>query len=298
VRALEQQTLDRRDFELVIVDDGSTDGTGTVLDDLVRSSPLTIRVLHGDQNRGAAAGRNRAWRAARAPVIAFTDDDCQPQPSWLQSGLEAMDRSTVVVGRTRPPPEQEPLTAGPFARTLWVEEPRFFETANVFYWRSDLEAVGGFDETFVTSGEDTELALRVVPDGHGVSFVPDALVYHDVRPSDFAAAARETFKWTDLPHVIGLHPDRRATLLHRSVFWRPSHPPVLLALLGMGLAAARRSPRPLLLAAPWVNHRVRVEPLCPGRRRRWVVLPAAFALDVLEVLVMVRGSVRHRTLVL
>jgi GT2 family glycosyltransferase len=298
IAALEAQTLPRDRFEVVIVDDGSPDETATVLDRLQRTSPLTIRTIHTGTNQGAAAGRNRAWREARAPIVAFTDDDCRPQPTWLQSGLEAMGESKVVVGRTQPPPEQEVLTAQPFSRVLRVEEARFFETANVFYRRADLEAVGGFDESFRTSCEDTDLALRIVPDGQGVSFVPGALVYHDVRPSDFVAAFRETTRWVDVPHVIGRHPDRRAQLLHRRYFWRRSHPTVLLALAGLLLAGMRRSPWALALVGPWVHHRVRVEPLTYGPRRRWMVLPAAFVLDVFEVVVMVQGSVRHRALVL
>src|SRR5207245_2002445 len=112
-------------------------------------------------------------------------------------GLEAMDHARVVVGLTTPPPDQEALASGPFARALWVREPKFFETCNVFYRRSDLEAIGGFEERFRT-GEDTDLALRVVPDGRaGVAFADGAVVYHDVRRSDFLAAVRETFRWTD-----------------------------------------------------------------------------------------------------
>src|SRR4051812_15985420 len=142
VEALECQSLDPTQFEVVIADDGSTDDTPAVLQQLALTSPLDITILRSDRNCGQAAGRNRAWRAARAPVVAFTDDDCQPQPKWLEAGLEAMAHSKIVVGRTAPPPEQIPMTAGPFARTLRVEEARFFQTCNVFYRKADLEAAG------------------------------------------------------------------------------------------------------------------------------------------------------------
>ena len=297
VRALEKQTLPYEDFEVVIADDGSADGTGAALEELRRSSPLQLTVLHSDVNRGAAAGRNRAWRAGRAPVVAFTDDDCSPQPEWLEAGLDAMAGASVVVGRTVPPPEQEPLTDGPFARVLRVSEPKFFETANIFYRRADLERVDGFDETFLKSGEDTDLAMRLVPSST-VAFASDALVYHDVRPSDFLAAVRECRKWVDLPRVVKLHPEVRRTLLHRRVFWKDTHPPALLALVGIVLAATRRAPLALVLTAPWVRLRVLKAPLTFGPRRRWLVLPPGLALDLVEVGVMVQGSVRHHTLVL
>ena len=300
VRALEAQTLDAAEFEVVIAENGCTDDTATVLDELQRESPLAITVVHADRNRGAAAGRNLAWRAARAEVVAFTDDDCQPQPKWLEVGLGAMERARIVVGRTAPPPEQEPLTAGPFARTLRVNEPRFFETCNVFYRRADLDSHEGFETGFGIGGEDTDLALRVVSDGGGdaVVFAEDAVVHHDVRPSDFMAAVRETLRWTNIPLVVRRHPEVRSTLLHRRLFWREAHPTALLAALGIGLFVARRRPLSLLLTVPWVRLRVTRLPLTPGPRRRWVVLPGALAIDLLEVAVMLRGSLRHRTLVL
>lgn len=297
VEALEQQTLPRSQFEVVIADDGNTDDTPAVLAELQAQSPLQLRVVRNERNRGAAAGRNLGWRAARAPLIAFTDDDCRPQPQWLEAGLTGLASAAVVVGRTEPPPDQLPLEQGPFARVLRVEEPRFYETCNIFYRRADLDAAGGFDETFRT-GEDTELALRVRPGGHGVVFAGNALVYHDIRPSDFLAAARETFRWTDLPLVVKLHPEVRRTLLSGRVFWKPSHPRAIAAAAGLVLAATGRRPGLLLLAAPWLEYRVSRAPLCPGPRRRWLVLPGALAIDLIEVGVMIRGSVRHRTLVL
>jgi len=289
--------MDRGEFEVIITDDGSTDDTASVLDDLQRRSPLTMTVLHADRNRGAAAGRNLAWRAARAPLIAFTDDDCRPQPKWLEAGVAAMEHARVVVGQTTPPPDQLKMAFGPFARALWMREAKYFETANVFYRRADVEASGGFEERF-RAGEDTDLALRVVPDGRDAAFAEDALVHHDVRPSEFAGALRETLRWIDLPLVVRRHPQVRRTLLHRRVFWKKSHPPALLAAAGIVLAAGSRRPLPLLLVAPWVAFRVARQPLTPGRKRRWIVLPQGLVLDLLEVVVMVRGSVRYRTFVL
>ena len=115
---------------------------------------------------------------------------------------------------------------------------------------------------------------------------------------NFVAAVRESFRWVDLPLVVARHPQIRRTLLHRRLFWKPSHPPALLALAGILLAVARRRPLALLLVVPWVRLRVTTLPLTPAPRRRWLVLPPGLALDLVEVAVMVQGSVRHRTLVL
>lgn len=295
--ALEAQSLPNDAFSVVIADNGATDGTAEVLARLVETTPLDVTVVRAERNRGPAVGRNLAWRAATAPVIAFTDDDCLPTPAWLEAGLRAMGEDHVVcVGRTSPHPDEAHLAAGPFSRTVRVDDARHFQTCNVFYRRADLEGVDGFDEAFdEPAGEDTDLGLRVVERGATPVFVSDAEVFHGVRASSFRATVRETLRWTGIPRVIRLHPHRR-DLLHWRLFWKSSHPLVILAALGLMLAVRR--PAALLLIGPWLHHRTRTAPLTEGPRRRWLVLPGALVIDALEVGVMVRGSVRARALVL
>lgn len=300
VAALERQTLPYGRFDVVVCDNASDDATPQVLAELAARTPLRLRVVRADVNRGPAPGRELAWRAAAAPVLAFTDDDCQPEPGWLEAGLAALDRHgrAVVVGRTVPDPDQVHLLVD-FSRTQRVEDARFAQTCNVFYRRTDLEAVDGFDPAFTTpGGEDTDLALRVEAVGSPRVFAPDAVVRHDVRPTSLRATLRETRRWTDVPLLYAKHPAARRESLHRSVFWKPTHPPVLLLLVGLLAAAGRRRPEPLLLALPWVRFRTQVWPVARGPRRRWALLPGALAVDALEVAVMARGSVRHRTVVL
>lgn len=299
IASLEAQTLPQDQFEVVIANNGATDGTAAVLDRLAAESSLHLRVVTATTNRGPAAGRNLAWRSARADVVAFTDDDCHPTPRWLEAGLKLMDGATrrVVVGRTCPPPADEPLARGPFSRAVRVDDARLFQTCNVWFRRADLELVNGFDETFdEPAGEDTDLGLRVTEAGARPMFSSAALVYHPVRPSDFRATIRETLRWTGIPRVIALHPDRR-DLLYRRVFWKASHPAALLA--AVSLAVVHRHPMAGgMLAVPYAWYRTRRAPLCPGPRRRWVALPGALVVDLLEVAVMVRGSWRARTVVL
>ncbi|MDQ1373158.1 MAG: hypothetical protein QOJ09_496 [Actinomycetota bacterium] len=297
--ALAAQTLDADEFEVVIADDGSADDTPAVLEHLVAAAPFAARVVTAPTNRGPAAGRNLAWRAGTAPVVAFTDDDCQPAPGWLAAGLAALgDRARVVIGRTTPRDEDAQLASQPFSRTMRVDSVRFFETCNVFYRRADLERSGGFDETFpMAAGEDTDLGLRVRNSGVEPVFAPEAVVYHDVRPGNFRTTLRDTWRWVDIPLVIRLHPEERRSLLHRRFFWKGSHPPVIAAIAGVALLRVRPAAAALLLL-PWLHYRLRVAPPCPGPRRRWLALPGAFVVDGLEVIVMVRGSVRHRVVVL
>ena len=301
--ALEAQTLPLDGFEVLIADNGSTDGTAQVLADLAGRSPLTLRIVSVDQNRGPARGRNYAWRASRTPVIAFTDDDCVPTPGWLEAGLREMGSARrIVVGRTIPSPDQL-HRQGPFSLTVAVEDARFFHTCNIFYRREDLEAAGGFDEGFTTpGGEDTDLGIRVKRLGAETVFCHDALVHHDVAASSFTAVLRHTLRWTDIPLFFDKHPQARKELLVKGVFWKPAHPRVIAATAGAVAAAVLTPFSPAGLAAlvtawPWVWFRVRRRPL-GGPRRRWLVLPGVFTIDLLEVAVMLRGSLRHRTLVL
>jgi GT2 family glycosyltransferase len=300
VWAFEGQSMDTRRFEVVVCDNASDDDTAEVLESLAATTPLRLRVVRADANRGPGAGRELAWRAARAPLVAFTDDDCQPEPQWLEAAVAVMRREgrAVVVGRTAPHPAQEHLLVD-FARTQRVDDVRFAQTCNVVYRREDLQRAGGFDRGFTTpGGEDTDLALRVEALGSRRVFAAQAVVRHDVRPSSLAATLRETLRWYDVPRLYAKHPSARAQMLHLRWFWKPSHPPVLLLLAGVAAALGTRRPAGLLLAGPWVLFRTRVWPVARGPRRRWALLPGALAVDLLEVAVMARGSLRHRTVVL
>lgn len=296
VRALERQSLSWRRFEVVVVDDGSDDATVAVLDRMVAASPMDLRVLRQEQ-RGPAAARNAGWRATRGPVVAFTDDDCVPATDWLERGLAASGGAArAIVGRTRPPADQVALEGLPFARAMRVEDPRFLETCNVFYRRVDLQAVGGFDERFRRpSGEDTHLGLRMQEAGIHAVFCDDVVVEHDVRPGGLAKALREAARWADLPLVLQGRPGARR-LAHRWLFWKPTHPRVILA--AVAVAAGTRWRPALVLAGPWLAYRLCDDPVCHSRAGRVVWLPGALALDLWEVAVMVRGSVRHRTILL
>jgi GT2 family glycosyltransferase len=297
VRALEAQTLSAGEFEVVIVDDGSPDDTSAVLEKLTGATTVPLRVLRSEENKGQAAGRNKAWRAARAPVIAFTDDDCVPTAGWLEEGLRAIENGGgFVVGRTTANPEQAERLLRPFSRTIQDEGMRFFNTCNIFYMRGILEEVGGFDETFSAhGGEDIDLAMRVQEHGTKVQYAPDAIVYHDVHAGSFLASVRDTVRWTGIPHAMARHPDLRALLRWRT-FWKPSHAPVILAVAGATLSPWQ--PLAAACLAPWLWYRIWKEPFCPGPRRRLLALPGGFFLDLLEVSTMVRGSIRYRTLVL
>ncbi len=289
--ALAEQDLSEP-FEVIVSDDGSGDLAETRA--VVAASPLDIRLLEHPTNRGPGAARNDGWRAARADHIAFTDDDCQPTPGWLRAGLARVrEGGVIVVGKVDPDPAQQDKVS-PWSRSLTIRDARFMQTANTFYAKADLEAVGGFDEVFRNGGEDTDLGMRVIEQlGRERVFEPAAYVLHDVHPGTARSLARSSAtRWTDLPLVLRRHPEMRAAT-HHGVFWKRTHPATLLALAGLALAPVQ--PLAAVALAPWLADRGWRHP-APGARLR--SLPGTFLVDSAEVVGCLRGSLRHRSLLL
>ena len=156
--ALARQTLSPARYEVIVVDDDAdphTEHMVSRLDSHLERGPR-IRYIANHGTRGPAAARNIGWRAATAPVIAFTDDDTVPSPAWLKHGLAAFgDDVDVLCGRIEMPLPRTPTDYQRDASRLETAE---FVTANCFCRKRVLEALGGFDERFrVAWREDSDL---------------------------------------------------------------------------------------------------------------------------------------------
>ena len=90
--SLRSQTLDASSYEVIVVDNGSSPGTATTLDRERTRPGLTLKTVRHNLTRGPAGGRNSGWTLARAPLVAFIDDDCLADPDWLTAGLQASRR--------------------------------------------------------------------------------------------------------------------------------------------------------------------------------------------------------------
>lgn len=292
--ALAEQTLSRERFEVLVV--RADDALAGPLTDA--PSGLPVRFLSA--RKGAATQRNRGWRAAGAPLIAFTDDDCRPAPDWLERLLAGFDGSeTILQGRTEPDPEEWRLHRG-FSRTIEVTKfDVWAPTCNMAYPRELLERVGGFDERFVAAwGEDTDLALRARAAGGRQRYLPDACVWHAVHGRSTVTALREGLTRNSIPIVVARHPSLRRAL-HRRVFLLKDHELLALGLLSM-LLAHRRPALGLLGFAPYVRHHLRDATITPLGLIRWLTLsaPRSMLVDATEMAANAVSSARHRTLVL
>jgi glycosyltransferase involved in cell wall biosynthesis len=292
--ALRAQTVGRDAFEVVVVDDGSGPETAAVLEAERARGDLDLRVLRHERARGPGVARNAAWRAARAELVAFTDDDCAPAPGWLAAGLRAHagDARAIVQGHTEPEPDGVERE-GVLTRTLRVRGlGPWYETANMFYPRELLAALDGFDEGFGLrpGGEDTDLAHRALSAGREAVFAPDALVHHAVEDLGVRGTLRDASRWTATVRVFADHPEMRAEL-SRGVFWSGWHWLVLRSLLA--LAAPRWLRRFVLL-----RHALQLHTRARRAGAGWWAVPVLLARDVIETVAVVRGAVRYRTFVL
>ncbi|HVY08728.1 MAG TPA: glycosyltransferase family A protein [Mycobacteriales bacterium] len=294
-------------FELIVVDDKSSDATKETLAslaaDLDQLRPMTM-----PRHVGPGAARNAGWQAAVGRLIVFTDDDCMPKPGWLaalwrerQSGIQ------LIQGRTVADPVAKAAMKA-FGHHIQIEKfSNRYETCNIAYDRALLEELGGFDAGFGTSrggapwGEDADLGWRAAERNTSTCFAPDAVVEHRVTNPPYRKYLRARLRRYRLVYFVSRHPGYRANLAYGYLVKR-GH--VVAGCVALSPIPYLIWPTPALLsliplgAALYAVHWLRYERL-PGWRQRWpILIPAAFLADALECAVFAAGSVRWRTLVL
>ena len=301
--ALEAQDLPRAAFEVVVADDGSTDDTWGTLADVAARTSLRLRAVRLPTSAGPAAARNAAAAASRAPLLAFTDDDCHPVPEWLSTLARAFDGDVdIVQGRTLP----DPLAPrGPWDRIVVIERPTpLYETCNIAYRRSAFEQAGGFATerpdvargTRPHFGEDARLGWRVLANGGTASFAPDAMVHHRVWPDDYAGWLREQRRLSLFPSLVRETPGMRR-MLWGWVFLGPATAAFDLAVASTAAAAITRLPWLLAGVAPWVGLRWRGT-RWRGGRSPFVRLAQLAVSDAVGLAALTVGSLRARRVVL
>jgi glycosyltransferase involved in cell wall biosynthesis len=181
-------------WELVIVDNGSTDHTADVASSLAREASYQIRLVH-EPRVGVSQAKNRGIREATGEWLAFTDDDCLVTPGWLPAihrGFQLDSAVGLIAGRTELwDPTLFPhcvRTSAIEAEYRWPTGPEFMAGNNIALPARVFSIVGGFDErlgpgTRAYSAEDGDLVYRVLKAGFVGKYLPDALLYHDHRRS-------------------------------------------------------------------------------------------------------------------
>jgi glycosyltransferase involved in cell wall biosynthesis len=311
LESLRAQTLRGR-FEVIVVDDGSRDDTPALL----ASQSDFVRSVRHEKSRGPGGARNHGAELATAPVLAFTDADCFPTPTWLERGLEYLASADLVQGRVDPDPT---VDRTPFDRTLSVSHDRgFYQTANLLVRRETFDSVGGFVDWVLERrghrrwskdrrrgramrtpiGEDTLFAWRAVRAGARSTFGARALVHHAVVPGNVLDDMADRWHWArDIAGMARLVPELRDTIFYRRVFFNQVSARFDLALAGLVATVVSGKPTWMLASRPYLRF-LRGQSFTWPPQQQAAYLLGAPLVDMATLAALLTGSVTWRSLVL
>jgi glycosyltransferase involved in cell wall biosynthesis len=279
LEALAKQEIDPSGFEIIVADDAASEATRRQVEGWAGRSPIPIRYAGPAASRGPAAARNAGWRAARGEVVAFTDDDCLPEPRWLSEGIAALaDGAAAASGPVVVPIPERPTD---YERDAAGLERAEFVTANCFVRRDVLEAVGGFDERYAAAWrEDSDLQFTLLARGHRIVRAPRAVVVHPVRPAPWGISLRQQRKSQFNALLFKKFPDLYRRRIRSSPPWDYY---AIVASLATAATAWLAGPRGVLpaavalwgaLTARFCARRLRRNSLAPGHVAEMVVTSA------------------------
>ena len=206
LRSLADQSYPNGQFEIVVVDDGSTDGTQEMVHEAAESYGLSVQYVH-QANKGPGASRNLGMEKARGDVLVFIDSDCMAPPDWLENIAAAMADGSVDAfgGPDRCHPDFPPLLkaidysmtsflgTGGARGTTGVRVTKYYPRSfNMGFRREVYERIGGMGN--LRHGQDMEFSNRMHRNGFSIAFLPNIGVYHKRRTS-LKRFFKQVFNW-------------------------------------------------------------------------------------------------------
>jgi glycosyltransferase involved in cell wall biosynthesis len=215
------------DYEVIVVDDGSTDDTPSIL----KRFP-SIRAIH-QPNQGLSAARNVGLKAATGSIVAYTDADCFADAHWLAQLVHQFQRSNAAaVGGPNLTPQDgwraTCVAASPGQPTHVLESDQVAEHipgCNMAFRREVLLAINAFDTLYRKAGDDVDICWRLQQAGHWIAFAPGAVVWHHRRQNP-RAYFRQQAGYGEAEALLQFkHPDKfnhRGASKWRGVLYGPS----------------------------------------------------------------------------
>ena len=237
-------------FEVIVADNGSTDGTAQLVELLARDSPSTVavRVLSCPERVGVSAARNAGAAASAADLVLICDADDIVSPCWVQQMIAALEHFDVVGGalnEVKLNPDLGPEQRRGLDKKLPISLAflPYATGANVGVRRTVIEAIGGWDETFVGGGDDVDFSWRAQLAGFTLGFAESAVIDYRLR-TDLKGSYMQAYRYA-----------RSGPKLYRT--YRDA-------------GARRRGLRPIVYAWFWITTRACVLPFGNyAFRRKW-----------------------------
>jgi glycosyltransferase involved in cell wall biosynthesis len=283
-RTLEQclrslMALSYPNYEVIVVDDGSTDETRTILQRFRR-----VSAIH-QQNQGLSVARNVGLRAAKGEIVAYTDSDCFADQDWLTHLVHQLQRTdAAAVGGPNLSPDDGRLAgciaACPGQPTHVLESDQQAEHipgCNMAFHRETLHQIQGFDPQFRKAGDDVDICWRLQQAGYWITFAPGAFVWHHRRQGPRAYLKQQAGYGEAEALLQYKHPER---------FNRRGESKWRGVLYGMGLQGVRLS-RPLIYRGTFGSGMFQC--LYQPGASHWAMLPTTFEWHLSAAAIAVAG---------